>query len=65
MFILTISKAIKTMSIHETKDFIFINFYNQIGFYKKMSYISLKPFNKKDYLFCVQINKKYTSSLQC
>ena len=54
MFILTISKAIKAMSIHEIKDFIFINFYNQIGFYKKMSYISLKPFNKR--LFVLRTN---------
>ena len=51
MYILSISKAIKTMSINDIKDFIFINCYNQIGFYKKMSYNSLKPFNKKDLLF--------------
>ena len=58
------------MLINDIKDLIFINCYNEIGFYKqmrykKMIYNSLKPFKKIDRLFSVQINKKYTSSLQC
>ena len=70
MYILSISKAIRTMLINDIKDFIFINCYNEIGFYKKMRYKkmiynSLKPFKKIDRLFYVQVHKKYTSSLQC
>ena len=47
---LNITKAIKTMSINDVKYFIFENYYKQIGFFRKISYNSMKQFNKKDLL---------------
>ena len=53
MYILNITKAIKTMSINEIKDFIFENYFEWIGFSKKNSYRSKKSLNKKDLLLLV------------
>ena len=47
MYILNNTKAIKTTSINEVKDFIFENYFKRIGFSKKVSYISMKHLNKK------------------
>ena len=58
---LNITKAIKTMSINDVKYFIFENFYKQIGFFRKISYNSMKQFNKKDLLLVANKSiKKYT-----
>ena len=55
---LNITKTIKTMSIN---DFIFENYYKQIGFFRKISYNSMKRFNKKDLLLVANKSiKKYT-----
>ena len=40
--------AIKKMTINELKDFIFENYYKQIGFTKENSYYSIKDKKKKD-----------------
>ena len=53
MYILNITKAIKTMSINEIKDFIFGNYYKRIGVSKKVSSNSVKCLNKKDLLLIV------------
>ena len=50
MYVLDVTKAIKSMLINEIKDFIFKNYYKQIGFSKIISYNSLKRLNKKDLL---------------
>ena len=58
---LNITKAIKTMSTNDVKYFIFENFYKQIGFFRKISYNSMKQFNKKDLLLVANKSiKKYT-----
>ena len=49
MYVQNIIKAIKTMS-NEMKDFIFENYYKQIGFSKKISCNSIKHLTKKDLL---------------
>ena len=38
MYILKIARAIKKMSVNEIRDFMFENYYKQIGFSKKNSY---------------------------
>ena len=38
------------MSANDSRDFIFENYYKQIGFSKEDSYYSLKRSNKKDLL---------------
>ena len=50
MYILNITKVIKTMSINEIKDFIFENYYKKIGFSQEISHCSMKRLNKKDLL---------------
>ena len=50
MYILNITKAIKTMSINEMKDFIFEKYYKRIEFLKKSSCFSMKRLNGKDLL---------------
>ena len=44
---LNITKAIKTMSINEIKDFIFENYHKRNGFPKKISHNSMKYMTKK------------------
>ena len=59
MYVLNITKAIKTMSINEVKNFIFENFYKQIGFSKESSYYLMKRLNKKRFIVVrYQINKE-------
>ena len=36
MYILNINKAVKKMSLNKIRDFFFENFYNQIGFLRKI-----------------------------
>ena len=50
MYILNIASAIKKMSVNETRDFIFENYYERIGFSKENSYYSMKRLKKKDLL---------------
>ena len=50
MYIVNITKAIKTMSINEMKDFIFENYYKRIGCSKKISYNSMKYLTKNNLL---------------
>ena len=38
MYILSIGRAIKMMSVNEIRGFIFENFYKRIGFSKESSY---------------------------
>ena len=42
MYILTILGALKRMAVKELKNFIFQNYYRQIGFTKENSYHSVK-----------------------
>ena len=61
MYILNITKAIKTRSINEIKDFVSENYYKRIGFSKKISCNSMKHSNKKDLLLLVnKLIKKNT-----
>ena len=50
MYILNITKAIKTISINEIKDFAFENYYKWTGFSKKISDNSMKHLTEKDLL---------------
>ena len=50
MYILNITRPIKTMSPKEIKDFIFENCFKRIGFFKKNGYYSMKHLKKKDLL---------------
>ena len=60
MYTLNIASAIKKMTVNEFRDFIFENYYKQIGFVKKNSYYSMKRFQKKKIfvIVCNQINRK-------
>ena len=42
MYILNIASVTKKMSINKIRDFIFENYYKQIGFSKENSYYSMK-----------------------
>ena len=47
------------MSANEIRDFIFENYYKQIGFCKENSYHAMKPLKKKRFIVaCKQINRK-------
>ena len=48
MYTLNIVRAIKKMSINEIRDFIFENYYKQIGFSKESSYYSVKRLKRTD-----------------
>ena len=50
MYTLNIVRAIKKMSINEIRDFIFENYYKQIGFSKESSYYSVKRLKRTDLL---------------
>ena len=51
MYILNIAGAITKMSVNEIRDFIFENYYKQIGFSKENSYYSMKHL-KKNFFCC-------------
>ena len=53
MFTLNIIKAIKKMPVNYMRDFIFENYYKQIGFSKEESYYSMKHLKRKDLLLLV------------
>ena len=55
MYILNIVSATKKMTIKEPKDFIYENYYRQIGFPKESSNHSMKHQKKKIY-YCLQVN---------
>ena len=48
---LNIARAIKGMSVNKVRDFIFENYYKQIGFSKEKSYYSIKRLKKKIHSF--------------
>ena len=50
MYILNIASAIKKMRVNEIRDFIFENYYKQIGFVKERSYSRKILQKKKDLL---------------
>ena len=50
MYTLNIVLAIKKMSVNDTRDFIFENYYKRIGFSKESSYNSMKRLKRKDLL---------------
>ena len=50
MYTLNITKAIKEMSVNDSKDFIFENLSKRIGFSKESSYCSMKRLKRKDLL---------------
>ena len=51
MYTLNINRAIKKMFVNEIRDFIFENYYKQIGILrKKKSYYSIKRLKRKDLL---------------
>ena len=61
MYILNIARAIKKMSLNEIREFIFENYYKQIGFSKENSYYSMRHLKKKDLLLLTNnfIEKTY------
>ena len=55
MYILNIDRAIKKMPFNKKRDFIFENYYKQIGVFRENSYDSMKCFKKKIY-GCLETN---------
>ena len=60
MYIQSIAKALKKMSINEIKESTFENYYKRIGFSKEGSYHSIKRFKKRFIVARKQINRKKT-----
>ena len=62
MYILNIARDVKKMSLNEIRDFIFENYYKQIGFSEENSYHLMKRLKKKKrfVVACEQINRKNT-----
>ena len=61
MYTLNIASAIKKISVDELRDFIFENYFKEIGFVKGRSYYSIKRLErKKIFVACNQINRKNT-----
>ena len=54
MHILNIASTIKKMTVNELRDFIFENYYKQIGCVKEKSYYSIKLLEKKGFYCCLQ-----------
>ena len=52
MYILNIAITIKKMSDNESRDFIFENYHEQIGFVKERSYYSINRLKKKKKYIC-------------
>ena len=50
MYTINVTKAIRKMPVNDMRDFIFENYYKQIGFSKESSYCSLIRLKKKDLL---------------
>ena len=50
MYTPNIARAIKKMFVNEIRDFIFENYYKQIGFSKENSYYSMKRLKQKELL---------------
>ena len=42
MYVLNITNALKKMSVNETRDFIYENYFKQRGFSKENNYYSMK-----------------------
>ena len=60
MYILTIDKTIKKMTVKELKDFIFENYHEQMGFAKENSYYSIKFREMKaPQFFATKLTEKY------
>ena len=55
MYTLNITKAIKKISVNDIIDFIYENYYKQIGFSKEDCYRSLKRLKKEDLLLFANI----------
>ena len=51
MYILNIASTIKKMPANKIRDFIFENYYKQIGYFKENSYYSMKHLKKDLQLF--------------
>ena len=62
MYILNIIRAIKKMSVNETREFFFGNFYKRIEISKKNSYYSMKSLKKRFIVVCKNINRKIADS---
>ena len=59
MYALNVVTTIKKMTVNELRDFIFENYYKQIGFVKEKSYYSIKRLKNKDLLlFATKLIKK-------
>ena len=58
MHILNISSAIKKMTVHELRNFIFENYYKRNEFVKQSSYYSIKRLKKRFAIAGDQINRK-------
>ena len=64
MYTLNYTSAIKKMTIHELGDFIFENYYKQIGYAKESDCYSMKRYSMKCYSMkrfvaaCSEINRK-------
>ena len=57
MHILNIVNAAKKMAVNELKDFLYENYYIQMGFARESSYYSIKHQKKKDLQLLVNHNK--------
>ena len=56
---LNVVTTIKKMTVNELREFIFENYYKQIGFVKEKSYYSIKRLKNKDLLlFATKLIKK-------
>ena len=56
---LNVVTTIKKMTVNELREFIFENYYKQIGFVKEESYYSIKRLKNKDLLlFATKLIKK-------
>ena len=59
MYALNVVTTIKKMTVNKLRDFIFENYYKQIGFVKEKSYYSIKRLKNKDLLlFATKLIKK-------
>ena len=58
MYIINITRPIKTMSLKEIKDFIFENFYKRIGFFLKKWLLFNETLEKKRFIVASKQNNR-------
>ena len=60
IYILNIDIAIRLLTVNELKDFIFENYYRQMGVAKENNYYSMKRQKKDLQLFATKLTEKNT-----